>query len=211
MSALIELYGANTGNSARAAIALAEVGIPFTARTLDLSAGDQRVPVYLSLNPSGKAPTLVDHNFAPALVINQSNAIIQYADAVVPGRLAPSQAGRDRYRVYDRFFFFVTDVIASSHAGFFLQKIGFQDAASPLEARAIENLISAEAFLSEGYMAGDTFSMADIAAFTWAASVQKDLPWEKLPQMMRWFETIKRRPAVQTGLQAFQSAKGPST
>jgi GST-like protein len=205
-SKLIELYGGNTGNSTRAAIALTEVGIQFTAKTLNLSAGDQRTSAYLSMNPSGKVPTLVDHNYTPTLVISQSNAIIQYADAAKPGHLSPRQAGPERYRVYDRFFYFVTDVIASSHAGFFLKKLGFQEAASPLEARAIENLLSAEAFLSEGYMAGDAFSMADIAAFTWAASVHDELPWEKLPRMRRWFETIQARPAIQAGLQVFKSS-----
>lgn len=205
-SELIELYGGNTGNSTRASIALTEVGIQFTARTLDLRSGDQKSEAYRSLNPLGKVPTLVDHNYTPTLVINQSNAIIQYADAAKPGHLSPSQAGPERYRVYDRFFFFVTDVIASSHAGFFLQKLGFKEAASPLESRAIENLLSAEAFLSEGYMAGEKFSMADIAAFTWAASVQENLPWEKLPQMRRWFETIQARPAIKAGLQVFKSS-----
>jgi GST-like protein len=204
MTAQIELYGANTGNSLRAAIALSEVQIPYTVRKLDLSAAEHHDPTYLSLNPAGKVPTLVDLSATPKVVINQSNAIIQYADAQVPNHLAPQQSGPDRYLVYDRYFYFVTDVIANSHAAFFLRRNGLHEAAVKMEERAIENMIRGESFLTNGYMAGASFSMADIAAFTWAVSVQKQLPWGELPQMKRWYEMIASRPGIQKGMASFQ-------
>jgi GST-like protein len=205
MSEVRELYGASTGNSLRTAIALAEAGIEFTPRCLDLLSGDQRAPEYLALNPLGKAPTFVDHSVSPTLVINQSNAIIQYADEQAPGRLSPRGPSAQRYRVYDRFYFFVTDVIAPSHAAFFLRQIGQQDASAPLNRRALEHLMTADAFLEGGYIAGDAFSMADISAFTFARSVRDQIDWEKLPRMARWLALIEARPAVKLGLQAFES------
>lgn len=93
MNAVIELYGAQTGNSLRAAIALEEAGVPYTARLLNLRALEHRDPAYLALNPAGKVPTLVDNTSVPARIINQSNAIIQFADTSAPGRLAPAQLG----------------------------------------------------------------------------------------------------------------------
>jgi GST-like protein len=200
----IELYGAQTGNSLRAAIALAEVGIAFTAKPIDLRAGAQYQPEFLAVNPAGKVPALVDHHFTPALVITQSNAIILYADEQVPGHLAPRQPGPARMRVLERFFYFVTDVIATSHAAFFLRQTGHKEPALPLDYRALEHLMFAESFLSDGFMAGDAFSMADISAFTYVASVHKRLPWDKLPQMARWFEMIEARPGVQRGMRAFE-------
>ncbi|QZD71978.1 glutathione S-transferase family protein [Pseudomonas sp. 3-2] len=205
MSEVRELYGASTGNSLRAAIALAEAGIEFTPRCLDLLSGDQRAPEYLALNPLGKAPTFVDHSVSPTLVINQSNAIIQFADEQAPGRLSPQGPSAQRYRVYDRFYFFVTDVIAPSHAAFFLRQIGQQDASAPLNRRALEHLMTADAFLEGGYIAGDAFSMADISAFTFARSVRDQIDWEKLPLMARWLALIEARPAVKLGMQAFES------
>ncbi|MGN8123577.1 glutathione S-transferase family protein [Pseudomonas sp. 22082] len=205
MSEVRELYGASTGNSLRAAIALAEAGIEFTPRCLDLLSGDQRAPEYLALNPLGKAPTFVDHSVSPTLVINQSNAIIQFADEQAPGRLSPQGPSAQRYRVYDRFYFFVTDVIAPSHAAFFLRQIGQQDASAPLNRRALEHLMTADAFLEGGYIAGDAFSMADISAFTFARSVRDQIDWEKLPRMARWLALIEARPAVKLGMQAFES------
>jgi GST-like protein len=147
----------------------------------------------------------VDHSVSPPLVINQSNAIIQYADEQAPGRLSPKGSGVQRYKVYDRFFYFVTDVIAPSHGAFFLCQVGQQAASVPLSRRALEHLTAAEAFLEDGYMAGESFSMADISAFTFARSVRDQIDWRDLPRMARWLALIEARPAVKLGLQAFAS------
>ena len=204
MNDQIELYGANTGNSLRAAIALEEAGIAYTACRLDLYAQEHRGSAFLALNPAGKVPTLVDHGTTPALVINQSNAIIQYADAKAPGRLAPAQPGPARIRVIDRYFFFVTDVIGPSHAAFFLHQAGQDKAAAIIDLRVIEQLTYAESFLTAGFMAGEQFSMADISAFTIATAFRDRLEWKELPQLSRWFDSVEARPAVQRGLDVFK-------
>lgn len=205
MNPKIELYGAPTGNSLRAAIALEEAGIPYSARRLNLQANEQRDLSYLALNPAGKVPTLVDHTSTPPLVINQSNAIIQFADAKAPGRLAPAHRGPKRDLVFDRYFFFVTDVIGPSHAAFFLRQAGFIEAAAVIDLRVIEQLVYSERFLTGDFMAGDQFSMADISAYTIAASFRDRLDWKVLSRLSRWFYAIEARPAVQRGLKAFQN------
>jgi GST-like protein len=203
MNNLIELYGANTGNSIRAAIALEEAEIAYTARKVNLWSHEQRDSPYKALNPAGKVPTLVDHTRTPPLIINQSNAIIQYADAKTPGQLAPLLPGPETFRVFDRYFFFVTDVIAPGHAAFFLRQTGSDDAAAVIDKRVIEQLIFAESFLTEEFMAGDFFSMADISAFTIASSLRDRLNWKSHPRLSDWFHAIEARPAVQRGLNAF--------
>jgi glutathione S-transferase len=40
--------------------AIEELGVPYEKKKVDLSAGDQRKPEYLKLNPNGKVPLLVD-------------------------------------------------------------------------------------------------------------------------------------------------------
>lgn len=182
-----------------------EAGIPYTARRLNLQANEQRDLSYLALNPAGKVPTLVDHSSTPPLVINQSNAIIQFADAKAPGRLAPAHRGPKRDRVFDRYFFFVTDVIGPSHAAFSLRQAGFNDAATVIDQRVIEQLVYSERFLTDDFMAGDQFSMADISAFTIAASFRDRLDWAVLSRLSRWFDAIEARPAVQRGLKVFQN------
>ncbi|BCZ83590.1 thiol:disulfide oxidoreductase [Paraburkholderia terrae] len=204
MNTTYELYGAPTGNCIRAAIALEEAGLPYTVRSVDLANGEHRSAAYLALNPAGKVPVLVERQESgPPVVITQSNAIILYAAERARGRLLPDDS-LARAVVYERFFFFVTDVIAVSHAAFFLR-----DAADPagqalLVERMFAALESAERFVSdEPYMAGKTFSIADIAAFTITQSVMSQLPWDQLPNLRRWYEHVEARPALTRGLRVF--------
>lgn len=205
MNTAIELYGAETGNTIRAAIALEEAGIAYTARAVDLYSGEHRAPAFRAINPAGKVPTLIDRSTTPALVINQSNAIIQYADSQAPGRLSPATHGPERIKVLDRYFFFVTDIIAPSHAAFFLRQAGMDEAAALIQRRVIDQFSLAETFLNGEFMAGEQFSMADISAFTLATSIRDRLDWHALPRLSRWYATVEARPAVQRGLKVFSS------
>ncbi|TCG08071.1 glutathione S-transferase [Paraburkholderia steynii] len=204
MNTTYELYGAPTGNCIRAAIALEEAGLPYTVRSVDLANGEHRSAAYLGLNPAGKVPVLVESKEnAPPVVITQSNAIILYAAERAPGRLLPEDS-LARSVVYERFFFFVTDVIAVSHAAFFLRSAGVPAGQALLVERMLTALESAERYVSdEAYMAGMTFSIADIAAFTITQSVMSQLPWDQLPNLRRWYEQVEARPALTRGLKVF--------
>jgi len=204
MNTTYELYGAPTGNCIRAAIALEEAGLPYTVRSVDLANGEHRSAAYLALNPAGKVPVLVESKEnGPPVVITQSNAIILYAAEKAPGRLLPDDS-LARAVVYERFFFFVTDVIAVSHAAFFLRDAAVPAGQALLVERMFAALESAERFVSdEPYMAGKTFSIADIAAFTIALSVESQLPWAQLPNLRRWYEQVAARPALARGLKVF--------
>src|SRR5215813_1252341 len=115
----IILYGAPTGNCIRAAIALEEAGLPYVVRKIDLRNGEQHSASYLSLNPAGLVPTIVvQAEGVDSLVITQSNAIIFYAAERAAGRLLPKEGDAQRALVLERFFCFVTDVIAPSYASF---------------------------------------------------------------------------------------------
>jgi GST-like protein len=204
MEATYELFGAPTGNCIRAAIALEEAGLPYTVRFVDLAAGEHKDAPHLALNPAGKVPVLVAREGnKPSFVITQSNAIIFYVAEKSPGRLLPEEM-RSRAVAYERYFFFLTDVIAVGHAAFTLKRAGAKDGYALLTERMLATLATAERYLeNQQYMAGDSFSIADIAAFTIAGSVKTHLPWPTLPAMRRWYEQIAARPAVAHGLQAF--------
>ena len=60
----------------------------------------------------------------------------------------------------------------------------------------------------EGYMGGEHFSIADIAAVTVITAMSSELPWAELPQLAAWHERVSCRPAVQAGLAAFDSPPG---
>ncbi|MBW4022618.1 MAG: glutathione S-transferase family protein [Proteobacteria bacterium] len=204
MDSTVELYGAQTGNCIRAAIALEEVGLSYTPKLIDLSSGAHQGTDYLALNPLGKVPVLVEKEEGrEPFVLTQSNAIILHAAGKVAGRLLPEN-DRERAIVLERFFFFVTDVIAVSHAAFSLRGSNMQEAQTILTDRMLATLETAERYFDrDEFIAGRAFSVADIAGFTITLSVKSELPWPKLPNLSRWFAQIEARPAVQRGLQVF--------
>jgi len=204
MEATLEIYAAPTGNCLRAVMALEEAGLAYTLKTVDLKAGEHKKPPYTDLNPAGLVPTAVAREGGGRpLILTQSNAIIFYAAAKAPGGLLlPKDEGPARAVVIDRFFFFVTDVIVPSGAGFALGRQGQPEAAEILSHRMRDALVGAERFAEASrFIAGDDFSIADIAGFTITRHVQPNLPWADLPNLRRWFETVETRPGVQRAYQ----------
>ena len=210
MAFSLELHGAKTGNSLRVAVALEEAALPYVAHPLDLLAGGQHAPAHLALNPRGKVPVLVVRGAhgGSELVLTQSNAIALWIDAQAPGRLLPED-GRSRATAIERWLFFVTDVIAPSHAAFRLRRAGLgADAVAHLDREAIQALCDAERFLMEGtsgdaFMAGDMFTLADVAGYTIATAYADTLDWPRLPKLRRWYDAVAARPAVRRAMAAF--------
>ena len=202
----LELHGAKTGNCLRAAIGLSEAGLLYKTRHVDLSRGEQGDPSHLALNPAGKVPVLVAKGAvnARAFVLTQSSAILFYADAEAPGRILPLHADRTRIRVLETFFYFTSDVIALNGAAFSLRGHEFSGAAATLTERYLGAIVASERFLIDTeFMGAASFSIADIAAFTIISAVRRELPWNQLPRLATWHDRIRGRPAVQTGMRAF--------
>lgn len=88
---MLELYHADRSTcSQKVRICLAELGLGFTARPVNLMAGEQLTPEYLAINPNGLVPALV-HDGA---VIVESTVICEYLCEVFPDpqRLLPEGA-----------------------------------------------------------------------------------------------------------------------
>jgi glutathione S-transferase len=130
---------------------------------LDLRGGDQGAADYLSLNPAGKVPTVVDRRGAGApFVLTKSNAIMLWVADQRPGLLLSVDEPGERARALERTFYFITEVIERSRAAFEQRKSGDRDGADHLDQVALEAAEFSEIFLKEAaFMAGDRFSLAD--------------------------------------------------
>lgn len=93
---MIELYHNDMAVCAqKVRLALEELGLEWTSHHLKLRGDDQLRPEYLSINPKGQVPALVDDG----LIVVESTVINEYlADARGAGRLVPENAG-DRARM----------------------------------------------------------------------------------------------------------------
>lgn len=205
----IELHGAKTGNCIRVAMALEEAGIPYRIAWMDLAANEHSQIEFLRLNPAGRVPTIVDHSYSDGpFVLSQSNAILHYVASLAPGRLWPEDGAREIALAHERFLYFVTDVIAPTHAAFVLRNDDGKGRAL-LARRSAESLMGAERFVeSSPFMAGSAFTLADIAAVTIAYASRDELEWDRVPYLKRWYERVMSRPGVQCGFDAFELPKG---
>ena len=88
---MIDLYTFKTPNGRKISIALEELGLPYTVKSVDISKGEQFKPEFLAINPNNKIPAIVDHA-APGgrpLALFESGAILLYL-AEKTGALMPS-------------------------------------------------------------------------------------------------------------------------
>lgn len=204
---MIELFGDATGNSTRAAIALEESGLTYEPRKVTLAWGEHRAAEYLRLNPTGRVPTLVDSEGpgGEPLVLTQSNAIMLYI-AEKSGTLLPS-GGVERARAFEWLFFFVTDVIAPSLQAFVLSRDAtatHEDAVHQLNERALVLYEHVDGRLADrAFLAGGSFTLADIAGYTITTALEGQLRWDGLPHVRRWLDDVGARPAVQRGRRIF--------
>jgi glutathione S-transferase len=75
----ITLYTASTPNGWKVSICLEELGVPYTVKKLNLASNEQKSDAYLSINPNGRIPAIIDHT-APGgdLVVWESGSILLY-------------------------------------------------------------------------------------------------------------------------------------
>jgi hypothetical protein len=77
-------------------------------------------------------------------------------------------------------------------------------AAIGLSEAGLLYIAGSERFLVDNeFVGGASFSIADIAAFTIISAVSRHVPWNQLPRLAAWRDRIGHRPAVQTGMTAF--------
>ena len=206
---MITLYTAATPNGRKAPIMLEEVGLDYRVKPVDLAKNEQFDPQFLAISPNNKIPAIVDED-APGgpLAIFESGAILVYL-AEKTGQLLPA-SGPGRYKTLEWTFWQVGGL------GPMLGQLGFFAGRSKTKPpEAIERFTEEAARLfsvmdsqlaRSAYLAGDDYSIADIASYAWtfAAStmIKQAAPaaWGDNPNIDRWLKTVGERPAVVKGM-----------
>ena len=208
---MITLHTAATPNGHKVSIALEELGLPYQLRVLDLAAGEQKRPDFLALNPNGRIPVIVDHDWDD-FVVFESGAILVYL-AEKTGRLMPADA-KGRSRVMQWLMFQMGGVgpmmgQANVFYRYFPQKIQPAIDRYQAEGRRLFEVLDGHLARHE-WLAGD-YSIADIANWAWVRTHRwSGVPIDDLPHLQRWVEAIRARPAVHKGILMPPSARDTS-
>lgn len=202
MRLMIDLYTAATPNGHKASIALEELGLPYTLKVLDLTAGDQKRPDFLAINPNGRIPAIVDHD-ADGFAVFESGAVLIYL-AEKTGRLMPGDT-KGRSRVLQWLMFQMGGVgpmmgQANVFFRYFPEKIPAVIDRYQGETKRLFRVLDAHLENNE-YLAGD-YSIADIANWAWVRTHRwSGVDIDDLPHLKRWRDAIRARPAVQRGIE----------
>jgi len=199
---MIDLYTAATPNGHKVSIALEELGLPYSLRVLDLSANEQKEPWFLAINPNGRIPAIVDHDEGDFAVF-ESGAILIYL-AEKTGRLMPQDA-KGRSRVLQWLMFQMGGIgpmmgQANVFYRYFPEKIQPAIDRYQGEVRRLFRVLDGHLARNE-YLAGD-YSIADIANWAWVRTHNwSGVAIDDLPNLARWRDQIRARPAVQRGIE----------
>jgi GST-like protein len=199
---MIDLYTAATPNGHKVSIALEELGLPYSLRVLDLSANEQKEPWFLAINPNGRIPAIVDHDEGDFAVF-ESGAILIYL-AEKTGRLMPQDA-KGRSRVLQWLMFQMGGIgpmmgQANVFYRYFPEKIQPAIDRYQGEVRRLFRVLDGHLAKNE-YLAGD-YSIADIANWAWVRTHNwSGVAIDDLPNLTRWRDQIRARPAVQRGIE----------
>ncbi|TMK41080.1 MAG: glutathione S-transferase [Alphaproteobacteria bacterium] len=199
-NAPLTIWGrANSVNVQKVLWCLRELDLAYQRIDAGMQFGKNDQPAYLSMNPNGRVPTLVDGDF----VLWESNSVMRYL-CLAYGKESPiyPQAPKRRAAV-DRWLDWTLSTVQPVDRPVFWALVR-----TPVEKRdmaAIQKDVDAEAVVwrivetqltTRRFLEGDEFTIADIAVGTYARrwlgveGVTKPM----LPNLERWFAQFADRP-----------------
>ncbi|CAO1667392.1 MULTISPECIES: glutathione binding-like protein [Halomonadaceae] len=199
---MIDLYYWTTPNGHKISIMLEEAKLAYRVKPINIGRGEQFDPEFLTIAPNNRIPAIVDHapkDGGQPLSMFESGAILEYL-ADKSGLFLPA-AGRERYIVLQWLHWQMGGLgpmAGQNHhfCHYAPQKIEYAIERYVRETNRLYSVLD-QRLANHTYVGGDDYSIADMAIYPWI------VPWEKqrqtieeFPDLERWFEMVKARPAV---------------
>jgi len=210
---MIELYYWPTPNGHKITIFLEETGTPYNIIPVNIGAGDQFKPEFLKISPNNRMPAIVDTDPGDGgdpLSVFESGAILVYL-AAKTGRYLPRDT-RAWVEVLQWLFWQMAGL--GPMAG---QNHHFTQYAPDKLSYSIERYVNEtsrlyavlDKRLADREFVAKEYSIADMAAFPWIVPYQRQRQnLDDFPNLKRWFEAIRARPAV---VRAYERGKAINT
>ena len=210
-----QLYSLATPNGQKAAIMfeeLLELGLndaQYDAYLINIGEGDQFGSDFVDINPNSKIPALLDHSTTPPTRVFESGSILQYLgekfDALIPKSLLAKTECRNWL-----FWQMGSAPYLGGGFGHFYSyapsKMQYPIDRFTMETKRQLDVLN-QHLSSNDYMAGDEYSIADIAIWPWYGSLvlgdlydaAEFLDVASYTHVVRWAKQIAERPAVKRG------------
>ncbi len=209
---MIEAWTWPTPNGHKVHIALEELGLPYTVIPVDIGAGDQFKPEFLALTPNHRIPAIVDPDGpgGKRIELFESGAILIYL-AEKTGRLMPTDP-IERYTCLQWLMFQMGGVGPmfgqyNHFATYAPEKLPYAIERYSNEVKRL-HLVLSKRLSQAAYLAGDDYSIADIATFPWIRNADKrGIDLAEYPSVKRWHDEIAARPAVLRGVEVLSESR----
>jgi GST-like protein len=208
----LQLYSAPTPNGVKVSIVLEELGLPYEAHYVDIGKDETWTPEFLSLNPNGKIPSIIDPDGpgGKPLALFESGAILLYL-AEKTGKLIPANPAL-RYETVQWVFFQMAAIgPIFGQLGFFHKFAGREISDKrPLERYRVESRrlvgVLETRLKQRTWIMGDDYTIADISMLGWMRNLigfydaRELVGFDDFATVAAWLERGLARPAVQRGI-----------
>ena len=203
---MIDLYLWPTPNGQKITIFCEEAGLPYTIKPVNLQKKAQFAPDFIKISPNNKMPAIVDTSPADGgapISIFESGAILTYL-ADKTGKFIPTDL-RGRTTVLEWLFWQVGGLGPMAgqnhHFATASEKIPYAVQRYIDETARLYGVLDRQLAKTGEFVAG-ALSIADMAIYPWIVPFERQSQrLDDVPNVKRWFETMKARPAVQTAYQ----------
>ncbi|WP_342358889.1 glutathione S-transferase N-terminal domain-containing protein [Terrarubrum flagellatum] len=208
----LQLYSLPTPNGVKVSIMLEEIGLPYEPHTINIGQNETWTPEFLSLNPNGKIPAIIDPDGpgGKPLGLFESGAILIYL-AEKTGKLMSADPAR-RYETMQWVFFQMAAIGPMfGQVGFFHKFAGkdYEDKRPRdryvAESKRLLGVIETRLEGRDWIM--DDYSIADISMLGWVRNLvgfygaRELVEFDGLKRVPAWLERGLARPAVQRGIE----------
>ena len=211
----LQLYSLGTPNGVKVTILLEELlalgfrGAEYDAWLINIGEGDQFSSGFVAANPNSKIPVLVDHSAQAPIRIFESGAILIYL-AEKFGAFLPTEAAARAECLSWLFWQMGSAPFLGGGFGHFYAyapvKIEYPINRYAMESKRQLDVLNQRLAQSE-YVAGDTYTIADMAIFPWYGGMVKGwlynaaefLSVHEYPHVLRWADQLMTRAAVRRG------------
>ncbi|PNB50713.1 thiol:disulfide oxidoreductase [Pseudomonas sp. GW456-12-10-14-LB2] len=199
---MIDLYYWTTPNGHKISLFLEEAGLRYDVHPINISQGEQFQPHFLKIAPNNRIPAIVDHEPADGgepLSLFESGAILLYL-AEKTGKFLPKDL-RGRQVALQWLFWQMGGLgpmAGQNHhfSQFAPEKIPYAIKRYVDETARLYGVLDKQLANNE-FVAGAEYSIADMAIYPWIVSHKwQSQNLEDFPNVQRWFNHIKDRPAT---------------
>jgi GST-like protein len=195
---MIELFSANTPNGKKISIMLEEIGYEFKVTKVDIGKDEQFKTDFKKISPFSKIPVIIDHKNNKTIF--ESGAILIYLGEI-SGKFYNKEDRTNINQWLMAQMGYIGPMLGQHHQ-FHHYNPGKSDFGEERYFKISKRIYSEvdEVLSKTKFLAGDEYTIADIATFPWFARHEwHDIGIQNFKNLSRWYEEISKRDGVQKG------------